>query len=187
LGEISSSEASETIVPGDDRDLATPTIQELEEEDDNVLDLAGITEPYDVPIPEDVIRAGGLEGPSIIYGHPFQAVSSGSQIQQQQQGFLYEEEEEEPETSEASAGTWHSSSVRTAVSGSDVVVKQESGKEEMTGKGSGKESAGISEEKKKESILSPEDGSTISSPIDSSGTRNGASTSRSLPSQSSVR
>ena len=144
LGEISASEASETIVQGDDRDLATPTIQELEEDDYDgdhhaLLNLSsGITEPYDLPIPEDVIRAGGLEG------HSFRPTMSSSRdpsssmmtkhaLMMEQQGFFFEEEPE-GSNSEASEGkTWHSSSVRTAVSGSDVVKEQESGKE--TGNG----------------------------------------------------
>lgn len=100
-----SSEASETIIPGDDRDLATPTIRDVEgdgDESHDSLTITDVQEPYDLPIPEDVIR--GHEGPFM--GHLIAAgtVRPGLPCL----------EEEPPSISE---GTWHSSSLRTAIPG----------------------------------------------------------------------
>lgn len=109
-----SSDASETIIPGDDRDLATPTIHDLEGDEDeshDSLTTTDVCEPYDLPIPEDVIRGGGLEGPFM--GHLISGVPSPLRTGKGRQEVGYQEEEP-PSISE---GTWHSSSVRTAVPG----------------------------------------------------------------------
>ena len=107
-----SSEASETIIPGDDRDLATPTIHDLEADEDESHDSLTITdvrEPYDLPIPEDVIRGGGHEGPFM--GHLISGVQSPRRTAKARQELGFQEDEQ----TSVSEGTWHSSSVRTAV------------------------------------------------------------------------
>lgn len=107
-----SSEASETIIPGDDRDSATPTIHELEGDEDGSHDSLTITdvrEPYDLPIPEEVIRGGGHEGPFM--GH----LISGAQNPLRTAKARHELAFQEDEQASVSEGTWHSSSVRTAV------------------------------------------------------------------------
>jgi hypothetical protein len=108
-----SSEASETIIPGDDRDLATPTLHDMEADEDgshDSLTISDVREPYDLPISEEVIRGAGHEGPFM--GHLISgAHSSLTSVTRA----LALHEDEPPSVSE---GTWHSSSVRTAIPGS---------------------------------------------------------------------
>lgn len=152
-----SSEASETMIQDDDRDLVTP-----------IDSLTDVQEPYDLPIPEDVIRSGH-EGPFL--GH---LMSGMSQVSGAAFGAEFRDrDDDQPSLSE---GTWHSSSVKTEVPGGFQGKRKSESESSSTGN--------TGQSVVQQTLVSPlsMEGSITS--IDLPG---GGSTAGSLLSQSSVR